>query len=156
MEHPCDTLLVRDSLAVQAARVHELAPGKRFTLKADEDTEVPYALANRLVGIDGFLVQMRTPDGNVIPLCHQKADDAGGGQATIRADQVIADLTELTAEALARRCNQAVPDAKYHARSSRGEMVNALMTAAVERSRAMKMPAAIDLTVDEAPYQRAS
>lgn len=153
---PCETLLVRDSLAVQAARIHELAPGKRFTLKADEDTEVPYALANRLVGIDGFLVQMRTEDGNLIPLCHQETDDAGGGKAKIRADQVIADLTELTAEALAKRCNVAIPEGKYHARSSRGEMINALMKAAVEKSRADKKPVAVDLAVDDAPYQRAS
>jgi hypothetical protein len=149
-----DTLMVRDLLAVQAPRVHEVAPGKRFTLKADEDTALPYEFAQRLVGSEGFEVRMVTAEGKAIVLRHQQANDAKGDKATLRADQVIAELGELTGEALAKRCAAAIPDTRFHARSNKAEMVEALIQIAMAKPQPAEVE--IDPSVDDAPYQRAA
>lgn len=136
-----EQLLVRDLLAVQAPRTHELAPGKRFDLKADEDTSVPHDLANRLVGIDGFAVFL--PDGTRIQNVETK--DSAGNSAMIRADQVIADLTELSQDALVARCAIAAPERKFHIKSSKREMIDTLIRKAGTRAKSGSAPAAVEV-----------
>lgn len=107
-------------------RVHEIRPGVFYTLFYNEGTAMPEEDARKFLIDKSFIVT--DPDGErVAPLSEQ---------ATLRelpnrlkANQVIADLNELTQDALLNRALQKPNAPKFNGRSKRDMLVEFLLSA---------------------------
>lgn len=99
--------MVRDLLATQGSRTHELVDyedstvSKRFNFAGkDVPIKVPFKFAMCLLGKEGF--ELTNSKGEIIrPRKDQK--DTVGQEVTLAVNEVIAKLDELTADALAER-----------------------------------------------------
>jgi hypothetical protein len=82
-------------------RIHEVAPGKRYALRADAETFMPEAHARLFLKDPAFIV--RDPDGNQVKALTEEQMARVAPQQRLPANVVIADLTELTDGALKDR-----------------------------------------------------
>ena len=106
-----DTIMykVRDLLAYNGARVHELLDSRGITRKyafANSDTfiEIPMPIAARLIGNEGF--QVLNERGHEMRV--QKIEGQGNNKGVILAyDEVVAKYDELTVESLKSRVERA-------------------------------------------------
>lgn len=87
-------------------RIHEIVADGRIVEHTfrfgKEPTRMPYAHGMKFLHIPSF--EVRHLDGTLIPPLPNLAEQ-GNGVLALRASQVIAELDELSEEALVRRCN---------------------------------------------------
>jgi hypothetical protein len=82
-------------------RAHEVAPGKRYHLFSDRETFMPEAHARLFLKDPSFIV--RDPEGDVRKALTEEQQSRVAPAARLAANFVIADLTELTDNALRDR-----------------------------------------------------
>lgn len=85
-------------------RTHEIA-GRYVTFKCQESAEFRLDEVSRIISNPGFKVQ--TKDGLPLSVSPVQVEGQGGQTVALRSDQVIAELRELTREALADRVEHA-------------------------------------------------
>lgn len=108
-----NALLVRDRSAVRGPRTHRVN-GTDYTFKPGDVLEIPHADAMRMLvnGEGGF--QVSTLDGVEIEL-----PKAGARPAVhLRADQTVAQYSELTRDALLARAKRYPGGEKFHKRTA--------------------------------------
>lgn len=94
---------VWDATAVRGPRVHEIG-GRNWTFIPGEPTEIPLAIARLVAHIPEFRVE--GPEGEVYTATATPAAAKAAGAPALRNDQVIADLDELTIQALRERAQK--------------------------------------------------
>lgn len=94
---------VWDATAVRGPRVHEFG-GRAWTFIPGEPTEIPLAIARLVAHIPEFRVE--GPEGEVYTATATPAAAKAAGAPALRNDQVIADLDELTIQALRERAQK--------------------------------------------------
>lgn len=105
-------------------RIHEIRPGVHYKLKFNEGTPMPEADARKFLIDPAFKVF--SPDGHHVP-----ALDATATQRVmpnmLKPDQVIAQLSELTTEALLTRALVAPGAPRFTASSKRETLIEFLL-----------------------------
>lgn len=99
---------VLDLTAKKDARIHDLwdrSVLRRYTFKPDEERELPMRVAAPLVANAGFRV---TDDRGIVLRTVERT--VNGERVSMRSDQVVARLDELTKEALIERVREAGGD----------------------------------------------
>lgn len=94
---------VWDATAVRGPRVHEFG-GRAWTFIPGEPTEIPLAIARLVAHIPEFRVE--GPEGEVYTATPAPAEAKASGAPRLRNDQVVADLDELTIQALRERAQK--------------------------------------------------
>lgn len=104
-------------------RTHEILPGISYTLYFDTDTPMPEEHARRFLIDEAFIVL--TPDGTrLVPFSEQvKSRDL---PPSLKANQVVASLDELTHDALMNRSLLKPGAPKFSKRTSREVMIEFL------------------------------
>lgn len=94
---------VWDATAVRGPRVHEFG-GRAWTFIPGEPTEIPLAIARLVAHIPEFRVE--GPEGEVYTATPAPAEAKAAAAPRLRNDQVVADLDELTIQALRERAQK--------------------------------------------------
>lgn len=94
---------VWDATAVRGPRTHEFG-GRAWTFIPGEPTEIPLAIARLVAHIPEFRVE--GPEGEVYTATPAPAEAKAAGAPRLRNDQVVADLDELTIQALRERAQK--------------------------------------------------
>lgn len=102
---------------VGAKRTHRLG-GRNYDFNGPDPVELPFDVALRLVGNEGF--EVRKKDGTVIRPKRQATTDMSGQVVSLRSDQTIATYAELSKAALLERAN-ALPGGGHFRHNTRPE-----------------------------------
>jgi FAD/FMN-containing dehydrogenase len=81
---------------------------------------MPWTHALAFVGISGF--EVRNENGKQIRPRSTGTGQSGSAQS-LASDEVVANLNELTTEALAKRCQALPGGSKYHSKSGKDGMI---------------------------------
>ncbi len=127
---------VWDATAVRGSRVHEIG-GRNWTFIPGNPTEIPLAIARLVAHIDGFRVE--GPEGEVYTATPAPAEARAAGAPALRNDQVIADLDELTIQALRERAQKWGNHPGFDPGLSKGALVKFIMERQAEA--AVRAPA---------------
>lgn len=106
-------------------RDHEILPGISYRLFFDRDTLMPEEHARRFL-IDSSFIVLAPDNTRLVPLSEQvKTRDL---PPMLKPNQVIADLNELTAEALVNRSLIRQNAPKFNTKSKREAMIEFLLS----------------------------
>jgi hypothetical protein len=131
-----DHWTVRDLNAVDKPRVHDLGPAGKHTLNAHEGVRMPQEHAVHFLRDPSFHVV----DENGDHITSLERSTAVGTQATkpLRADQVVATLQELKAQALLARCTE-YPDGRAFKSTTKVDVMIAFL---LDKAKMVGRPAA--------------
>lgn len=130
---------VWDATAVRGPRVHEIG-GRNWTFIPGEPTEIPLAIARLVAHIPEFRVE--GPEGEVYTAAPPPADTKAASGPALRNDQVVADLDELTIQALRERAQRWGDHAGFDPGLSKGALVKFIMERQAEAAARTPEPAA--------------
>ena len=106
------------------ARTHEILPGVFYALVFNEDTFMPEEHARRFLVDKAF--QVTAPSGNLVPALDPEASSRVIPNM-LRPNQIIADVSELTQEALLTRALMAPGAPKFTSRTKRDTLIEFLL-----------------------------
>lgn len=137
---------VWDATAVRGARTHEIG-GRNWTFIPGEPTEIPLAIARLVAHIEAFRVE--GPEGEVYTATPAPAAAKAVGAPALRNDQVIADLDELTIQALRERAQKWGDHPGFDPGLSKGALVRFIMERQAEAAARPPEAAAGDPAGDD-------
>ncbi|KKL65181.1 hypothetical protein LCGC14_2157560 [marine sediment metagenome] len=141
-------------------RKHEIIVDGRtleYEFKFAHATPMPFSHAMKFLHIQSF--ECRHPDGTLIPPLPNLAEQSNSGAAPVlRPSQVIAELDELSDDALVRRCNAISGGEQMSVTSGKDSLVRFLLNRetrkqeaeASKREAAVEVEAGIEISAEPA------